>query len=335
MGVHLEEKAYSVGETVNNASCTGDYSGTLMNYNGDKVAIIADGTSLVLAGYAVVDTVNDTTTWGTLADALEAADGSESVYLLAAADVALNGETVYIDALNAINVTGAGTAYGIDPANADFVTASTGTITGDIVASDATFDGVRYLKIADGSVHAIEMGVTGVSLRPTAVGLYYKATYKCDATLAEAITAYGVVLSVHDMPGDDFAEVSSDQFTVREDFASLYADNKVTANSGSVFGIMKESKSVADNAEHGKMKIYANAYILVNGEAIYVADTENCGNEAGVALSLYDVMYMVDQKWDALNLSQTNIDQINALFDKCKAWGEVDWTFTNITGTNA
>ena len=328
-GLYSDVASFTVGQTVTNGSCTGDYTGTLMNGRGDKVAIIADDTNLVLAGYAVVNTANDTTTWGTLADALAAADGSDTVYLLAGADVTLNGETVYIDALKAINVTGTGTAYGIDPANADFTTASTGSLSGEIVESDATFDGVRYIKIANGSVHAIEMGITGVSLRPTAVGLYYKATYKCDAALAEAIDAYGVVLSVEDMPGADFADVATDQFTVREDFGDLYAANTVTANSGSVFGIMKDGKP--NNQERGEMKIYANAYILVDGAAIYVADTENAGQKAGVALSLYDVLKKIDDQVTAgkLELTQTNIEQITALYEKIKAWG-VNWTFTNI-----
>ena len=290
-----------------------------------------------VAGYAVVDTESNTTTWSTTAD-LAAVNGSETKYLLAGAAVALNGETVYIDALAGINVTGSGTVYGIDPANADFTTASTGSITAgeDVtLASDVTFGGVRYIKLADGSVHAIKMGISGVSLRPTAVGLYYKATYKCDAKLAAAIDAYGVVLSVYDMPGADFADVATDQFTVREDFASLYADNTVTANSGSVFGIMKDGRE--NNQERGEMKIYANAYILVEGAAIYVGDNDNAGKSTedegfdGVALSLYDVLKKIDDKVTdgSLTLTPTNIEQITELYGKIKAWG-VNWTFTNI-----
>lgn len=299
----------------------------------------SDSGKLVLAGHAVVDTETDTEQWMSMADAVTAAAGSTTKYLKAAASVELNGETVYIDALSAITVTGTGTAYGIDIANGeDYANASTGSFSG-IVQSDATFNEVRYIKIDDGTVHAIKMRVTGVSLRPTAVGLYYKATYECDETLAKAITAYGVVLSVEDMPGVDFTETPTDQFTVREDFSDLYAAstvaNTVTANSGSVFGIMKDGKD--NNQERGEMKIYANAYILVNGEAIYVGDTENADKDVdtegfdGVALSLYDVLKKIDDQVTAgkLELSQTNIEQITELYSKIKAWG-VSWTSDNI-----
>ena len=43
-------------------------------------------------------------------------------------------------------------------------------------------------------------------------------------------------------------------------------------HSTSVFSIMKDTNSAADNAAHGEMDIYANAYIVVDGEKIYVAD---------------------------------------------------------------
>lgn len=35
---------------------------------------------------------------------------------------------------------------------------------------------------------------------------------------------------------------------------------------------MKDTNSAAGNAAHGEMDIYANAYIVVDGEKIYVAD---------------------------------------------------------------
>ncbi len=297
VGIYLEEKAYSAGETVNNASCTGAYTGTLMNSNGDKVAIIADGTSLVLAGCAVVDTANDTTTWTSLEAALAAADGSKTKYLLAGADVTLNGETVYIDALKAINVTGTGTAYGIDPANADFTTKSTGKFSGN-VQSDATFDGVRYIKIADGSVHAIEMRLTNVTLRTNEeAGLYYKATYKCDDELAAAIDGYGVALSVHDMPDANFAEDMGASFTYNDGSKFVPDENhEVKTNSGGVFGILKTDNTQAKNQKNLMTEIYANAYIMI-GEDIHVADTVNGGKKAGIAYSLYEVLAAINDNY--------------------------------------
>ena len=349
VGLFVANFTAEVGDVISRCSCTGAYTGTLMHGRTAKLPIVkgadlVEGTEnyeLVLTGYGVVDIsgTTDVTTWMTLSEAVAAANGRTDKYLLAAADITLNNnEVVFVDATAdiSINVGSNGTVYGIDPANADFTTESTGMITdlsgNGVLKSDAIFDGMRYIKTPDGSFHAIEMGITGVTLRPSAIGLYYRAAFKCDAVLAENISAFGVVLSVHDMPGADFVTDPTDQFTVVDTFGELYntETNSVSANSGSVFGIMKSTKSAADNAEHGVTKIYANAYIQVGNTAIYVGDTENAGQKAGTALSLYDVMLKVDEKWADLELTDTNIQQINDLYTKCKEYGEVTWTFENI-----
>ena len=294
------------------------------------------GETLYLPGAAVVAD-GEATWYNTAEEALAAYEAASGVkYLGLGIDAVLNGQTVYVDAFQDISITGTGTVYGIDPDNDEYKK-STGTITaeGVTLVGDVTFNGNRYIKLADGSFHRIELGISAVTLRTSAAGLYYNAYYTCDKTLAAAITAYGVAVSVEDMPGADFQNVPLDRASVYEDFADQYAALEsgctVAANSTSVFGIMKDTNSAADNAAHGKMDIYANAYIQVGGETIYVGDNGNAGKQAGVAYSLYDVMAAVDNTefWNSLDVK----DQQNVQ-DFYTEWynqgGMADWTFENI-----
>ena len=255
-----------------------------------------------------------------------------------------------------VTVTGTGKLYALDRANDDYKGFGVWNVgEGVTVENDVTnpVNGNRYIVIKNGAVynaHRIEMGIKSISLRPDekTPGLYYKAEYKCDATLAAAIDAYGVVLSVNDMPGADFADENDNEFTVREDFETNYntETHAVSANSGSVFGIMKlEGRTAAQNAEYGDMKIYANAYILVDDVAVYVADTTNGGkqghdseneetydaNFGGVAYSLHDVMDVINAKWTTLDLNETQRGAVLTMLDNFKDFGMADWETSNIT----
>ncbi len=328
---------YYAGNSISadHAEATGAFTGKLTNGKGTEAPILL-GETLYLPAYGVV--TGESAQWfGTAEEALTAYAAAEGTkYLVAGTDFALAGQEIYLDACNDIKVTGTGTVYGIDPDNDEYKR-STGTITaeGVTLVGDVTFNGNRYIKIADGSYHRIEMGIRNITLRTSAAGLYYNAYYTCDKTLAAAISSYGVVVSVNDLPGADFQNMTDDHFSVYEDFAAQYAALEsgytVAANSTSVFGIMKETNSAADNAEHGEMDIYANAYIVIGGEKIYVADEDNAGKQAGVAYSLHDVMTAMDNEefWNSLDVK----DQQNVQ-DFYTEWynqgGMADWTFENI-----
>lgn len=205
-----------------------------------------------------------------------------------------------------VNITGEGVVHLFDSANTDFDGFRTVTVTGDltvvrdnnVVVND---EAVRFITVtADGktSAHRLDMAVNGVTLNTEKAGLYYNAEYKCDEYLAKMISAYGVILSVKDMPGTVLD--STDQRTVLTNFAPV--NNTVTSTSSSVVHIFKDGRTPELNAELGKMKIYANAYIELNldgnGTKILVADNENVGQKAGNAWSLYDVLFEIDQNWD-------------------------------------
>ena len=227
------------------------------------------------------------------------------------------GTEVYVD-LNGQNltVTGEGTLCAFNSAN-DGYTAAAGTVTNNgavTVTADVTapHNGYRYLALTTGNVttmHRVEMRLKAVTLRTEQAGLYYKAIYNCDDTLAAAVKNYGVILSVNNMPGADFETETEDinkatSVNPDEDFG-----NGTVTTSGSVFNIMKTEQGSLTNYANANIKIYANAYIRLNTESVIVADTYNVGKTAssqdfdGIAYSLRDTLDSVDDNYYAYEKS--------------------------------
>ena len=215
----------------------------------------------------------------------------------------LAGGNYYVDIGGKdIDVSGSGKLYPIDTANDDFDGFGQWTYADVDVARDVEFGGNRYITITVNgitSTHRLAMKINSVSLRTSAAGIYYNAKYQCDETLAEQVLYYGVILSTQDMPGAELT--TGDQRTRLTDF-TLGENNTVSATSCSVFGIFKDSRTAERNAQFGKIKIYANAYIQLDltGEGApttLVADNENVGKKAGDAWSLHDVLTAIDQNW--------------------------------------
>lgn len=252
----------------------------------------------------------------------------------------LQGMDVTVD-LNGYDLTvgGTGMLRLLDSANDTYDATKCGQVVnnGEVTVADDTKLGIRrYIALTeDGvtTVHCLDMRMTSVTLRPSATGLYYNAYYDCDAVLADSVQYYGVVLSLANMPGENFwspAELlDQNQYTIStESFQGGWI-----ATSGSVFGIMKETNTALTNAEHGETKIYANPYLCLRGDRIVVGDTENAGKTAesedfdGVAYSLRDVMEFVEANYYTYEEEdQKNIDTFYT------QWADkgMDWGFTNI-----
>ena len=221
-----------------------------------------------------------------------------------------DNETLDLNGHAATNVT-ATKIYAYD-STATSAAAGTGSITtSSEVVMDNTVGNIRYIALAEGeeesktyTFHVLEMKLSAVTLRAKVEengdeveqenGIYYKATYACDEILQNAITSYGVVFSLKDIPGADFKTETGDRnlYTVytKENFKS---GEEVT--SGSIFGIMKEELDAEENAERGAMDIHANAYIEINGNVLV---------GSGASYSLFDVMDKLDEKWDKLSEAQ-------------------------------
>lgn len=344
---------YNRGETIDNAIAVcgtiadgeftkgGSFKGSLYYGPQTNTPVFGAEGDLIIAMAAVVTA--DAENWYlTNQAAVDAYKGEGYVLIGNDAELTIDGE-IYIDSRGyTVTVNGTGTLYAIDRANDDYNGYGAWNIGEGVTIANETIhpvNGNRYIILKNESgtygAHRIEMGIKSVTLRTNAAGLYYNAYYTCDSAVAKAITAYGVAVSVEDVPGADFQDVLTDRESVYTDFAAQYEaledSNTVAANSTSVFGIMKDSNSAADNAEHGKMDIYANAYIEIKGEKIYMADTENVGKQAGVAYSLYDVMAMVDDADFWSTLSVADQIRVNEFYTEWNAQGGMaDWTFENI-----
>jgi len=255
------------------------------------------------------------------------------------------GKHVYID-FNGQNtkVTGNGTLYGMDRCNDAFQASNCAAVAvadSVTVVTDVTggANAYRYIAVTEGAdvygFHRLDAKLKSVTLRTAAAGLYYKAVYNCDDVLSAKVKSYGVVLSLKDMPGADFMTEmllgEKNGFTVsNQPFKS-----GVEATSGSVFGIMKTGNTPAINAANGKTKIYANAYLYLDGIGVLVGDTVNPGKTAtdtafnGSAFSLYDVLKEVDKNWNAYSEYHS---QLLGFYDAWENYGMNSWAddFVNI-----
>lgn len=258
----------------------------------------------------------------------------------------MNGETIVVDLAGYdLTVSGSGHISAFDTANDNYdangcgVILNTGTVT---VAQDLTApNGNRYITVADGdktTVHRLDIKLISVSLRASAAGVYYTARYDCDSTLAAKVCAYGVIASLNNMPGADFANDGEDvnRYTRFAVTAGQFKSG-MTATSGSIFGIMKDTRVSALNDQYARIPIYANPYIDL-GSGPIVGDTVNSGKAVddatfnGVAMSLYDVMFRLDETYG--NYKITDRLQLDKFYAKWKNMG-MNWNFVNIGQTAA
>ena len=269
------------------------------------------------------------------------ATGKYSYIRLANDDVwTMNGEDVLLDLAGYdLTVSGTGNIRVFDTANDTYDEGACGVIlnNGEVTfASDVIApNGNRYIAVADANkltAHRLNITMGTVSLRTSATGIYYKAQYDCDDTLAAQVQSYGMVLSLQNVPGADFkTENENNQYTV----ATSALENGKVVTSGAVFGIMKENRNAATNNQCARMPIYANAYVDF-GNGPVVADVANVGKTvdaadfSGVALSLYDVMQKIDSTYGSYNTIVRS--QLDAFYLQWKDKG-MDWTFTNIGQT--
>ena len=271
--------------------------------------------------------------------------------------VTISGDT-YIDNRGyTVNVEGEGKLYAMDAANDDYNGYASWTVNGPEVATDVInpVNGNRYIVIKDAetgaySAHRVELYLTHASLRTSAAGLYYKAQYKCDATLADRVMAYGIVFSATrgEVHQGNF-DADNDVYSIMEGFKANMVDNTVNGTSTEVFGIFKsEGRTNAENVEAGEAKVHATPYINVDcdGDGVSNADPYVIGNvqndvydanKAGVtyaAMSLYDVLKAINDNWAAYAEVQ---GQVQGFYNTWADKGMSEWAtdLANISGANA
>ena len=355
--LYVLDKGYAVGAEVATdyvqivklksdltTSVGGSFTGTLTQLyegNGQFIPAASSGKLVVASSILVADNGKLTATSAPLTDWA----ASDYAYLKLNADLTiddLGGQELTVD-LNGydLKVGGSGKLNAFDSQNDNYSAVLCGEITAgdDVTVAEETVapNGNRYVAVTqDGktTMHRLEMEVTAVTLRTSAAGLYYKATYRCDKTLEAKVAEYGVVLSINNMPGADFASDEEKADNNRYTVATTGFKSGMTVTSGAVFGIMKEERKPANNDAYGKVRIYANPYVKTDTDAIFVGDTKNPGKTAadedfdGVACSLQETMETVDQIFFAYDL--TDRTQFNTFYNTWKDKG-MDWDFDNVS----
>jgi len=313
----------------------GVFTGTLLleGYSGRDYGLPAvfaeEGDSkLYIACTAVVDPGKETILWfrdnesamAAMTDSsyLKLFKSENTLQLTKNAVVDLNG--------NNLTVTGEGTVYGFDSENDDFDGFGTLTAAPQITVAPQHMapSGKRYIAITDEtgtSFHRLGMAITGVSLRPSASGIYYKAAWECDEALQAKIEAFGLAVSTENMPKADFA---TDDDTL---YTAMSAEEFVSGQS--VTGAMVENivKTGEDNQTRGTMPIYAAPYAVVDGVTIVAED--NNPTMGGVIYSMKTVLQSINRVWP--KLTDTQKQGIRDLYAMDAATFDT-WDLYHITG---
>lgn len=274
------------------------------------------GTQMVKADGTVRESADPLTDWATGDYAYIQLNGDTRLEDLSGADI-----TVDLNGFN-LNAGGSGNVKLLDSANDSYEAELCGLLICDeqvTVAAEATApNGRRYIALTDENgvtAHRLDMYLSAVTLRPSEAGMYYKAQYGCDSALAQQVSAYGVAVSLKDMPGADFMSDTDTRYTV----ASETFQNGVEVTSGSVFGIMKEDLSAGENTERGEMQIYANPYICI-GESTLVGNSD-------ISYSLRTLMEKVEENY--YTYAQQDRNSIRSFY---KHWTEkgINWALANV-----
>lgn len=202
----------------------------------------------------------------------------------------LNGHDIH-------NVTVAkdGYLYCVDSQTDDYTVADgvygelTGTINGEVSTASNYF----VLEQDSGiSFHRFEMGIYGMSLRPSVAGIYYNSYFATDEAVAEQIERYGVALSVTDFPTEE---------NIETDCVCSYVTGFEAGSSGNIANttllknIMKTSNGQATNTSNSQMPIFGSPYVKIAGQYI-VGSTE--------VRTLKEMVETADSRWDTLDAEQ-------------------------------
>ena len=339
---------------------TGVTSG-IKAYQADKYVEAVEGVVYLRQAKAAIQLgVEEQAFYPTVEEALAAYDGNGYITVHAAGvEIALNGQTVYVDNRGYnVTVTGNGTVYAMDSSNDDYVSAAKWTMAEDATVEFATdvinpINGNRYIVINDNGVrsaHRIQMYLTGISLRPSAAGLYYKAAYKCDSTLAARVEEYGIALrAVEDTTVTNTFDVTpfdpaNDSYSVLEGFAKAQDGYTVKSTSTLVYNIFKEGRDPGDNADYGAKKIHATPYIKVDGKyltanvqdasAAYKAQAGNVHK----AMSMQEVLVKMceTELWEGY--SEEKKQNLHERYTAWNQWSNgalADWNIDNIKNYTA
>lgn len=271
---------------------TGDFAGKFMVENYENTFVYAKDGTLYFAGAATVAADGAKTWFKTNADAVAAYAGAAYLQAGFGALELTGGEYIVDLAGNTVNITGTGTVTLFDTENDDFDGFGTATLEGVTLANTAltrVLNKDYYTMAAEGaySFHRVEARLTNVALRPSIAGIYFTAQWSCDETVKPLIGSFGIVVSLTDFAGSDFANNENALYTV---FGADAFESGTQKTGVMIEGILKAladdvtQERVAMNSIYAQMAIFAEAYITIDG-------TTYTG--LGASYSMYDIMKIV------------------------------------------
>ena len=301
----------------------GDFTGkVILQFDVEEPwACNKDGKLMASASRTVKDGV---VTWFADNDkALEGYGDADYLWPLISGTMNLNGDyTVDLAGTDQI-ITGDGNVTLFDSANADFKTYGTATVNGPKVANnfETLVQGNMYYMLSDANsytFHRLENTVNGVSLRPSAAGIYYTSNWACDDALKALIQNFGVAVSVYNQPQADFA---TDTDTLYTQFDKESFESGVTKTSVLITDIFHEN--VSTNTQRGMKPIYATAYVTFqNGDSLfYAVDRDE------QRYSLHDVLTILDRHSDDYSAYAETLENFMTKWSQYGVTG-ADWEFT-------
>lgn len=285
-----KNKAADAGIEINRAN--GVFTGKLYLENDASLPYIyakENDDKLYVTGVALIDKDGNYTWFINNADAAAAYTADTAYMQVVDGALPLGGGNYVIDLCGSdVQITGSGNVTVFDSANDDYKTYGTATIDGPTLqnAFKTNVDGKdTYTVETEGvySFHRLGVKIVGVSVRPSAAGMYYTGIWQCDELLAEKVETFGVAVSIRNQPGLDFATDKDSLYTEfgKEDFVSGVAKTGVL-----IENIVKGSTK--QNTLRSKKDIYATAYVTFAEGTIAISGED-------VAYSLYNTMEIVEE----------------------------------------
>ncbi|MBR4863820.1 MAG: hypothetical protein IKU07_04525 [Oscillospiraceae bacterium] len=320
---HLTDK--NPGAALNTAldSAEGCFPGilTLESISTKPQLCGADGeTGLYIASAALAD-ANLNLTWYANNKSAVANYGSAVCLLPAAGDLELTGGNYLVDVGGkTIAITGTGNVTCFDSSNDTFETFGTVTVNGPALQNQALTNvgGKDYVTLNESgtlSFHRLEMGIHGVTLRPSVAGFYYTGLWQMDDYLATKAYGFGVAVSTAGAPT---VELMAQDQVLWTAFKGEDLKNGTPITGALIANVLKEGERFND--VRGRTSVFGATYLaLADGTVLLSEDSVN--------YSLYDVMQALDETAYA-----QNADALNAFYN---TWKDVlsGWQLQNIGKT--
>ncbi len=164
-------------------------------------------------------------------------------------------------------------------------------ISGNVLAAPAMPSADRYLMHTadDGiSFHAVGMTLRSINLRPGSAALYYTAEFAGDSIVSGQVAAYGIAMSVTEVPTGENMDVVGDHTVLTGTFGT----DDTTAYSCLLQNIISADNDDAANRRNAGLPVYSTAYVQLTDGSRLTGYPRQC--------SLQTVLETISSRWDSI-----------------------------------